>query len=150
MGQFFGEFEGVYHSRRQCWEVKEKFSYYTGKDLIQIPVGLYSDLASVSIPGFRPDTFLSAAVLHDFLYSGEFVPRHIADRIFLQAILDTPKVPRWKARAAWLAVRAFGGFTYRAHHDDTIRYVRALAKVKDPIPTIRPLWPDGKLHFPVG
>lgn len=53
----------------------------------------------------------AAAVVHDSLYCTGLVPRHMADAIFRDAMLVSG-VASWRAWAAWVAVRAFGGQFY--------------------------------------
>jgi len=49
-----------------------------------------------------------AAVIHDKLYADGTVSREMADAIFRDAMLVSD-VAAWRAWAAWLAVRTFGG-----------------------------------------
>ena len=57
------------------------------------------------------DKMNPAAVIHDVLYATGEVPRDIADAVFRDAMLVLG-VARWRAYAAWLAVRTFGGQFY--------------------------------------
>ena len=68
---------------------------------------------------FQP-SLIASAVSHDALYSSEVLPRHRADEIFRRLLIED-KVPRWKARAMWLAVRGFGWMVWRAHTQHSIR-----------------------------
>jgi hypothetical protein len=43
------------------------------------------------------------------------VPKAIADGVFLEAMLQNQRIPKWQAWAAFLAVLFFGGAAYRAH-----------------------------------
>lgn len=57
------------------------------------------------------DEMNAAAVIHDQLYGDGSVPREVADDIFHEAMLVLG-VARWRAWAAWCAVRVFGGKFY--------------------------------------
>ena len=79
---------------------------------VRVPAGFETDLASV--PRllrwlFPPDgPWLSAAVLHDFLYGLEGCSRFLADALFREAMAGL-KVT-WKQRVImYYAVRLFGG-----------------------------------------
>ena len=54
------------------------------------------------------------AVLHDYLYRYNIVPREEADRIFLEA-MEYNGVPKWKRLTMYRAVRAFGFLPYNKH-----------------------------------
>lgn len=80
---------------------------------ITAPAGMLTDFASV--PRFPPITFAlcgdlghPAAVVHDALYTSQSLPRELADAVLMEALIVC-KVPPWKARAMWVAVRTFGG-----------------------------------------
>lgn len=82
-----------------------------------IPAGFVTDLASIPVAlqgeRMRPDgPWWRAAVLHDWLYVTNAVPRAEADRLFL----DTLRADGVRAAARvpmFLMVRAFGGNAYR-------------------------------------
>jgi hypothetical protein len=57
------------------------------------------------------DKMNPAAVVHDVLYATGALPREMADAIFRDAMLVLG-VASWRAWAAWLAVRTFGGQFY--------------------------------------
>lgn len=82
-----------------------------------VPRGFQTDFASIPRVFWRvlPPTgrYGKAAVVHDFLYRTNAVPRWRADGVFLEAmgLLDVPFVVRL---SMWLAVRLFGGSAYRA------------------------------------
>lgn len=58
------------------------------------------------------DKMNKAAVIHDLLYSNGFVSREMADDVFYEAMIVSD-VARWRAWAAWAAVRVFGGKFYQ-------------------------------------
>jgi hypothetical protein len=57
------------------------------------------------------DKMNRAAVIHDVLYATGAVSREMADAVFRDAMLAS-NVARWRAWAAWAAVRTFGGQFY--------------------------------------
>lgn len=59
------------------------------------------------------DKMNRAAVIHDLLYETGEVSRSVADDVFLEAMLAC-EVARWRAYAAWTAVRAMGWKFYRS------------------------------------
>ena len=91
------------------------FRYFVGGEgssiVLTIPAGFVTDLASVSrllwwvLPPFG--RYTRAAVVHDFLYSGQGLSRAIADAIFLEAMTDLG-VGRWKRWVMYAGVRLGG------------------------------------------
>lgn len=57
------------------------------------------------------DKMNAAAVIHDMAYHTGCLPREMADDVFHEAMLVLG-VARWRAWAAWAAVRMFGGKFY--------------------------------------
>jgi len=109
------------------WRVYRSFEYHIGEEasnnIIHVPKEFETDLASIPrifwtiLP---PDGKYSAsAVLHDFLYfkKGEIenpgsrviglYSRKECDKIFLES-MEVLKVPLWKRRIMYRAVRLFG------------------------------------------
>jgi hypothetical protein len=90
---------------------------------ITIPAGFTYDGSSewvMSIfPGFLLWIFAigqdgphrAAALVHDYLYVEQLVPRKRADDIFYEMMVAA-KVPKWRAGVRWLAVRALGWVVY--------------------------------------
>jgi len=91
--------------------------YYSPKYDMQylIPSMTPTDLASVPwiaelfVEDFGLHT--QAAVLHDYLYGSKLVPRAQADYLFYEAMLSCG-VGKFKAKAMYYAVRAFGWRSY--------------------------------------
>lgn len=86
--------------------------------VLTAPKDMLTDFASV--PRFPPITFAlcgdlghPAAVIHDALYTSQALPRDVADAVLMEALVVC-KVPAWKARAMWAAVRTFGGSHWTA------------------------------------
>jgi hypothetical protein len=121
-------------SENDIWKVIQEFSFIRPNgEIIRIPVGVKTDFASTgNAPGFpKSCVYDQAAVVHDFLYQGEFVRRGLADDILKEAFEAIKLVPRWKIPIMVTMVRIFGGFTYREHSAESIRYARKLAHVPD-------------------
>lgn len=57
------------------------------------------------------DKMNPAAVIHDLAYETGCLPRELADDVFYEAMIVLG-VARWRAWAAWCAVRVFGGKFY--------------------------------------
>jgi len=83
--------------------------------LVIVPEGYVTDFASVPRAPFTYWLFGGigdeAAVVHDFAYETGFVPRDVADDLYLEA-LEACGVPAWRRRSMWAAVRAFGASRY--------------------------------------
>jgi membrane protease subunit (stomatin/prohibitin family) len=102
--------------------------------LVCVP-GAESDGASIpevfwSLPGYNPfegDT-LPAAFAHDQLYGGELCDRATADSVLYQ-LLRAGGVSWFRANTYWLAVRAFGGFTWSSHNPASVAENRKCAKL---------------------
>lgn len=96
-----------------AWEVGEIGS----GDLVQIPKGTVTDLASVPrllwalVPPHGRHT--NASILHDHLYrTADSRGREWADEQFLQAMLALD-VPTFRAKLMWWAVRVFGRSSWK-------------------------------------
>lgn len=151
LGKYTTLLEAEYHPDMQEWMVSKDFWFVRPcGDAVLVPAGFYSDLASTrNVPGFPSDgPWNQAALVHDYLYAGEFVPRAIADAVFREALEAIPEVPRWKIPVMWAAVRLFGGFTYGDHSAITVYRARRLSgfgafqRVQN-----CPLWADGQMRF---
>ncbi len=85
---------------------------------VEAPIGFVTDFAS--IPGafwslLRPDgNYAFAAVIHDYLYWTQQLPRDIADQIFLFAMRDLEIEPV-VATTIYDAVRVFGGSAWEGN-----------------------------------
>lgn len=133
------------------WELHEPLVYkyrHNERDIVIVPAGIRTDLASTkNIPGFPQDgPYNAEAVLHDFLYQGEFIQRKKADEIFRYALIENKAVPRWQPQIMYIAVRLFGGLTYKQHSLVSVARARQLAGV-EPDLSKRPLWPDNTMRF---
>lgn len=105
------------------WKLIEPFSYYVDKKdgiIITVPAGFISDGASIprifwSIIG-SPWTgkYISAAILHDYLYYMKTFSREKSDLIFLEA-MKILGVSKLKRKIIYYAVRAGGRFAWKKH-----------------------------------
>lgn len=113
---------------RDRWVLVKPYTYVDGEHRIRIPAGFTFDLASVPravwsiIAPF--ELSIAAPLLHDFLYRHGGVPpqgtvtpyrtwtRAEADRLF-RDVMAREGVPGWRRWAAYSAVRAFGGGSWR-------------------------------------
>jgi len=149
---FLNLIQARYYPKRREWELTAPLHYqYRTGEIITVPTGVFSDLASTrNIPGFPSDgPYNAEAILHDYLYQGEFIQRKKADEIFRYALIENKAVPRWQPQLMYIAVRMFGGLTYGAHTVDSINGARVLAGLPITEQQNRPLWPDNRLRFPV-
>ncbi|MDD5699124.1 MAG: hypothetical protein PHH77_10955 [Victivallaceae bacterium] len=83
--------------------------------------------------------YLLGGLEHDGLYAGEIFPRSLCDWIFLEKMeyKDLSR-PTWLSRrtgavlrnAAWLAVKAGGGFVWSGHEKEKVCAFRELAWLK--------------------
>jgi len=97
------------------WRLNKSFEYQVGRSycnyIIVVPEGFTTDFASVPrifwafIAPWGRHTY--AAVVHDYLYWVQSLPRFMADRIFLMGMRDSgvPFLQRW---IMWGCVRVFG------------------------------------------
>ena len=101
------------------WVVEREFIYHVGKedseDVVKIPKGFITDFASVPRAFwiiFPPDGgYTQAAVVHDNLYWTLKRTRLQSDNILLEA-MGVLKVPLWKKRIIYRAVRMFGWLSW--------------------------------------
>ncbi|EJI2433989.1 DUF1353 domain-containing protein, partial [Salmonella enterica] len=96
----------------------EPFEFYLSddnSDVIEVPAGFVTDLASVPrifwtiLP---PDgKYAKAAIIHDYLYDNALRTKKEADLIFLDG-MTVLGVPRLKRKVMYWAVRWFGRGKY--------------------------------------
>jgi signal peptidase I len=110
---------------RNNWVLVNSFTYALGSedgvDVINVPAGFVTNFGT--IPRIfrnmiRPlGRYGKAAILHDYLYrigviiNNRNYTRKEADLIFLEA-MEVLKVPKWKRKSIYFAVRMFGGRSY--------------------------------------
>lgn len=108
---------------------------YVSSDGLRITVdkGFVTDFASVpSWYRWRFDPcgkYGRCAIIHDWLYAAEAIPRDEADAIFLEA-MEVDGVPKWDRRVMYRAVRLGGGLTYKAHTDESICEARTVGYIE--------------------
>lgn len=90
--------------------------------LITVPVGFYTDFASV--PRFMPivynclgDTAHEPAVVHDWLYYSALTTREVSDLVFLEA-MRVWGMPSWRYWPIYWGVRLGGWFAWNQHRKD--------------------------------
>ena len=111
------------------WVLKRAFKFYyefttsdgnPARTEIIVPEGFVTDFASTpkALYSIFPPIgiYNKAAMVHDFLYSGECplkIERAQADLFFLQA-MAVLKVPKWKRKLMYFAVKLFGKSHFRS------------------------------------
>ena len=110
------------------WVLQKPLAYRS----IVVPAGFVTDFASIPSPLCnlipRTDRYLSAAIVHDFLYWDQSCSREQADRL-LFAAMENAGVPPLKREAIRAAVRALGGHAWSGNAADRREgYVRVLPR----------------------
>lgn len=91
---------------------------------VVVTAGFITDFASVPgwvlLPGIIPRVGLIrwASVVHDWIYRGheeERFTREQADQMLYDAAIEQG-MSRWRARTAWLGVRAWGWIVWNKYH----------------------------------
>ena len=111
MGEFVGKLE-VEEAGPFAVRLTKSLKYRLGDTLqVRVPAGFVSDYATIPRflwSAFPPHGYVKkAAVIHDYLYTREDVPRVIADAVFLAAMRDCG-VSAWSRALMYGAVRCFG------------------------------------------
>jgi len=123
MSSFTKELILRYDQEENVWVTNREFSYHVGteesEDVVTVPKGFSSDLASVPWPATllipKSGRFNQSAVLHDWLYNQRFIhgrSRKECDQIFLEA-MGVLGVVAWKRYMMYYAVRSFGWIPWR-------------------------------------
>jgi hypothetical protein len=90
-----------------------------------VPRGFWTDFASVPSmiwPIMNPYDLGRAPVLHDFLYfTGYDGDRKVCDNAFL-AGMEVDNIAYWKRKAAYWAVRMFGGPVWGRYRAENKKY----------------------------
>jgi hypothetical protein len=105
----------------KTWIILNDFGYEIGEEgsgnTIDVPVGTYTDFASIPRTLWavfpRWGKYGNAAVIHDWMYWDQSRSRKEADDIFLEG-MEVLKVPKWKRRAIYFAVRTFGWIAWNS------------------------------------
>ncbi len=100
------------------WHVYEPFEFDLSddnSDVIEVPAGFVTDLASVPrifrIPLPPDGKYAKVAIIHDYLYDNALRTKKEADLIFLDG-MAVPGVPKWKRIVIYQAVRWLGRGRY--------------------------------------
>ena len=99
----------------KTWYLRSEFGFDRGKegsgDTIIVPVGFSTDFASIPrlfwtiLPQWG--NYGNAAVIHDYLYYEQNLPRKTADEVLLEGMIVLNVVP-WQRFVIYHAVRWFG------------------------------------------
>lgn len=114
-----GQFETTLNvqSAGKYWRLIKPLIFESEKyGRIEVPVGFRSDFASVPrlplIYSLFGNTSHNAAVIHDWLYSGQVeISRKAADKVFVEA-MKSKNQSKWRRFPMFWAVRLFGGFAF--------------------------------------
>lgn len=98
-----------------------EFEYHVGQypseEVICVPTGFVTDLASVPriLWSILPPLgeYSKAAIIHDYMYHKKSYSRKRADEIFREA-MAVLGVAKWRRTVMYLAVRMFGGNSWRS------------------------------------
>ena len=86
--------------------------------MFTVPVGFFTDFASVPrisiIYEMLGDTAHEPAVVHDWLYYSALVPRDIADKVLLEAMIVFG-IPVWRRWPIYWGVRLGGWYAWNDH-----------------------------------
>lgn len=99
------------------WILMQPLAYESdvAKQTFMVPAGFQTDLASVPrlpiVFLLTGDTSREAAVVHDYLYSTQKVPRDVADAVLREAS-EVTGVPAWRRWMVWAGVRLGGASHY--------------------------------------
>jgi hypothetical protein len=129
------------------WIVRQPLVYTIGvsKDSLTVPVGFVTDFASIPQVFHsllrQNGSYLLPAVVHDYLYWDQTCTRDQADQILRLGMIEN-KVPDLQRVAIYAAVRAAGGFAWKANAQDrAAKLVRIIPSDRMNIGPNR-LWPD--------
>ncbi len=103
----------------RTWYLRSEFGYDRGAEdsgnTIMVPVGFATDFASIPRPFWailpKWGKYGNAAVIHDFLYFRQDLPRKEADDVLREAMVVL-KVVLWQRFVIYHAVRWFGFFAW--------------------------------------
>lgn len=123
MSQFLSPLEYRSSHRAGYYVLIEPLSYHSALlgAVILIPAGFETNFVTgrklLVVRRIVQDKMNRAAVVHDLLYATGAVPRDLADDVFHEA-MRADAVVRWRAWAAWLAVRLCGWPFYRQQDEE--------------------------------
>lgn len=103
----------------RIWQTIAPLGFRDGKNLWVVPIGFVTDFASIprlfwTLIGSPAGPYVAAAVLHDFFYRAQLIPKPEADRTFLTA-MQSLGVGTVRRTIIYLAVKFFG---WHAWHDN--------------------------------
>lgn len=116
---------GEFQDGRQLYQIQQELVYTGYEHVVGVREGFVTDLVSlpwllrlVSLPTGR---WARASIFHDFLYKSRLLPRKEADQFFYK-IMISDKVAGWKAKGAYLLLRAFGWYRYNKYASSVDKY----------------------------
>lgn len=127
----------------KCFELMAPFRFTIDRDIIEVPVGFWTDWASVglaaSIISPTDPCICRGALGHDFLYFMGYVSRHVCDDFIVEA-MHMDNAPLWKECIVRLGLwiggcRAWGRYrrnnkTYTLRTDfNSLKAGEALSKI---------------------
>lgn len=111
--------EDTSHEGRGTWRLMAPLAYVSdvAKQIITVPRGFLTDFASVPrlplVFWLTGDCAHEAAVIHDWLYATQVLPRALADQVLREAMLVSG-VPAWRCWGMYFAVRLFGASFFKS------------------------------------
>ena len=114
---------------------------------ITVPKNFVTDLASIPrifwslVP--RDGQYAYSAIVHDFLYWSQHLPRDQADQVFKWSMEDLEVSPA-EVAAIYTAVRSMGGDAWKSNASAKLRGERRILKKPPPKATTR--WADWKTN----
>lgn len=110
--------------RGRCWQLVEPFAFAVDGRVFEIPVGFWTDFASVPRalwPLISPYDLGVGPVPHDFGYFSGYESKPYWDRVF-QACMEKDGVAPWRRAAAYHAVVLLGGGVWEAYRQSNQHY----------------------------
>lgn len=132
MATFLQALDVTPYADGRTWWLRRNFVYTSSlyEVPIVVPRTFTTDFASVPRlmwVVFPPwGLYGNAAVVHDYLYATQFVPRPTADAVFMEA-MAVSAVPTWQKWPLFLAVRLFGFWAWRQNRSKRVRGLRKMA-----------------------
>lgn len=120
-------------AKDNCWIVEQLLIWEDDKYEIRVLKGFDFDFASIPtiITNIMPSNgqeYDRAACLHDALYSSQWLPKAVCDKLFYDAMI-ADGVSKVKARSMYLAVKWFGSSAYKNNNKNEVEYYKNLVIV---------------------
>jgi hypothetical protein len=112
----------------KCFELVAPFSFSVNNDMIEVPVGFWTDFASTgpaaSIISPIDPFVIRPAVGHDFLYFVGYKGSQAVCDEFIAEGMRVEGSPSWKRMVVWAGVTIGGGFTWHRYRRDNKRWAQ--------------------------